>query len=982
MDINRPFGNARDDNGNSVIDEPFEANSVYQVNAQGLPILPAPGWPEAGLAARQRYAKHLYILAMATLDILQLDRISGRYLGYNLGPDPATWDPAEKAASRQLTARQIAQWAVNVVDFRDRDSIMTPFEYDVNPFTDDDAGSGTTTWNVDDNISTPESATYRGLVWGCERPELLIHETLAFHDRRTEDLSDPNGKAKPPSQQTGDSDFDQRKKPQGSLFIELKNPWTALQPQAGEFGDAPNGGVDLRRSVGGSPVWRMAIVLSEAAPQGSDKTNPIYRDPDTATTTTFRSIYFTDLTGVATPPDNSGNVWFFPSGNNATAEPIKPGEYALIGPPGDNPVNAQNGKKTFFGRVNNDPANEIAAERLNDPTPGPGVQYVDMASGAAGSSLRVGGQVADNTIRVVKKVVVDSCGATVAIPQQNDSPRMSISEPDTGYDKYEQASPGRYYFPTKDDPLDYTRTDWDSPMGRAIRYNGMGPEGFRIAAVHLQRLADPTQPYNATTNPYRTIDSSPIDLFALNGWDDDTSEETRAGGVQTGTNLLPLAPNGKAFYSTYQRGKYNAQAPSTPAPHTPWIQYVDEADTLANQTAGTPNAALTVVFQFPVLHTLGYLNDTYAAAWIPSGTYQGEATGVPPTPWLVWNNRPFANAMELMLVPTAGSSRLLNVNYGLVRNAADGKVDLTKLATTQHGYFSTSRGGNPYDVEDAPFLHLPNFFHAAVAASPNDQPVHRHRLLELLGVPSPFLGTQLLGNPLSFPSTAWTPPFNRIPYYREPGKVNLNTVFDPAVYAGLCNNLNSLFAPFQPGELALSRQGYPGATALNLPQMTGDYPSCFANPFRSSAGAQLQPVGVPELTGTGSEINATLLRRSPSAPNQPLFQFASQDPSCDTERNAFFRYQGLQRLANSVTTQSNVYAVWVTVGYFEVSPWTGPDLTAHPDGLCLGAELGLDTGEVKRHRAFYILDRSIPVGFQRGQNLNVDKAILLKRYIE
>jgi len=41
-----------------------------------------------------------------------------------------------------------------------------------------------------------------------------------------------------------------------------------------------------------------------------------------------------------------------------------------------------------------------------------------------------------------------------------------------------------------------------------------------------------------------------------------------------------------------------------------------------------------------------------------------------------------------------------------------------------------------------------------------------------------------------------------------------------------------------------------------------------------------------------------------------------------------------------------------------------------------------DTGEIKRHRAFYIIDRSIPVGFQRGQDLNVEKTIVLKRYIQ
>ena len=28
----------------------------------------------------------------------------------------------------------------------------------------------------------------RGVVWGAERPELLITETLAFHDRRTEKM--------------------------------------------------------------------------------------------------------------------------------------------------------------------------------------------------------------------------------------------------------------------------------------------------------------------------------------------------------------------------------------------------------------------------------------------------------------------------------------------------------------------------------------------------------------------------------------------------------------------------------------------------------------------------------------------------------------------------------------------------------------------------------------------------------------------------
>jgi len=103
----------------------------------------------------------------------------------------------------------------------------------------------------------------------------------------------------------------------------------------------------------------------------------------------------------------------------------------------------------------------------------------------------------------------------------------------------------------------------------------------------------------------------------------------------------------------------------------------------------------------------------------------------------------------------------------------------------------------------------------------------------------------------------------------------------------------------------------------------------------------------------------------------------------DPTRNPFFRYQALQRLGNLTTTRSNVYAIWITAGYFEVAPWNNgtPD-AGHPDGYQLGQEIGTDTGEIRRHRAFYMYDRSIPVGYWRGRDLNFEKAILVKRFIE
>jgi hypothetical protein len=69
------------------------------------------------------------------------------------------------------------------------------------------------------------------------------------------------------------------------------------------------------------------------------------------------------------------------------------------------------------------------------------------------------------------------------------------------------------------------------------------------------------------------------------------------------------------------------------------------------------------------------------------------------------------------------------------------------------------------------------------------------------------------------------------------------------------------------------------------------------------------------------------------------------------------------------------------VGYFEAE-WTGGTSYVYPDGYRLGAEMGADSGEIKRHRAFYIVDRSIPVGFEPGEDHNVDKCVLLRRIIE
>ncbi|HEX2477599.1 MAG TPA: hypothetical protein VHK01_22775, partial [Lacipirellulaceae bacterium] len=175
-------------------------------------------------------------------------------------------------------------------------------------------------------------------------------------------------------------------------------------------------------------------------------------------------------------------------------------------------------------------------------------------------------------------------------------------------------------------------------------------------------------------------------------------------------------------------------------------------------------------------------------------------------------------------------------------------------------------------------------------------------------------------------------------------------------------------------------------------------------------------------SGTGALL--PVISTGPIDPAQsgiPLFSETFNAPFIAGERNSYMMYQPMSRLGNLVTNRSGVFAVWITVGYFEVEKapsWTEtrdlngngtPDgvetqrrfgvpqsgatpqqiaaaqalySRVYPDGYMLGREVGSDTGDVKRHRAFYIIDRTEEVGFKPGEDLNVEKMIKLRRRIE
>ena len=309
LNLNRPLGNGRNDNekdanGNIVdnqIDEPRESRlNQYEAGGPGSYLRDSylrginlsdrsPSNPQNPnrilLGSRQLLARYLYCIGQL---VIPRDYLFPVMLGV---PDQFTKD--------RLRARAIAQWAVNVVDFRDTDAVMTRFEFDIYPFgvTGVDIPSRgrvskVAYWSPDKlinppSIDDPANRSVRpfiDIVWGMEMPELLLTESLAFHDKRIRNTDMDNGAGSNKLYEPGkgdDDDFDQYRFPQGSLFLELYAPRSTYVENDPVLAGAPSSlytlntnrrKLDVSRMAptdrngiwGAQPVWR--IGLSESTP--------------------------------------------------------------------------------------------------------------------------------------------------------------------------------------------------------------------------------------------------------------------------------------------------------------------------------------------------------------------------------------------------------------------------------------------------------------------------------------------------------------------------------------------------------------------------------------------------------------------------------------------------------------------------------------------------------------------------------------------
>lgn len=237
-----------------------------------------------------------------------------------------------------------------------------------------------------------------------------------------------------------------------------------------------------------------------------------------------------------------------------------------------------------------------------------------------------------------------------------------------------------------------------------------------------------------------------------------------------------------------------------------------------------------------------------------------------------------------------------------------------------------------YNTAVDPPTVLKKFQHYAPWQDPN---ALIYRSLELLGVPSNLNGTTMGG--------------------RIPGKININTMNEVEIWLALCDAVNNPQNNFSTGLTPAQLQNL--FTLLIQSRTPGSAPGQSDRPFRplstgfvASAPADVQYPG-------GSGIDDTILRTTASPANlstaaqgYPPFDNLLLGVGTPNSEHPYRKLELLQKIQNNITTTSNVFAVWLTVGFFEVDDsFTPPKI---------GSEIGRDQGRQIRHRMFSIVDRT------------------------
>lgn len=431
-----------------------------------------------------------------------------------------------------------------------------------------------------------------------------------------------------------------------------------------------------------------------------------------------------------------------------------------------------------------------------------------------------------------------------------------------------------------------------------------------VPAFVLQRLAnpyqtagsgDPSQPPTDPRNPYVTVDYLEPDTTGKSVYDRVEFRIDGMRGPDPGSDMK-TQPDLNTTYAWGRRQPYDGRIDynDTPPPgNNKYIQGNGGAamGQIGGQTFGKHNAKTG---NWPAPAPAG----NYASTWESPGSQTNDTLQVPflPLPHL---DRNLLSSAELLQVAAVKPSELTKTYYMA-------QADMTDPTKRRTGYTA-----NWLDSPDS-------------ALTGGNKSTFLFRALDFLKTGSWTEGIPLGG--------------------RVPGKVNLNTVFANLNGPTAAEHLLAVTDPnganrFQQTDVDGAWGAFVGATGRQ--QTPGKVTPSQDKPFLGSATA----VTTAGMGGGTNSQDRTFLRAG------ALWKNGSNDESFqpNVQMGAAQKYELLGKSLNHLTTRSNTFAVYATIGYFEVLNDGPYDAANRP---ILGKELGTDDGTVTRHKFFAVIDRT------------------------
>ena len=117
---------------------------------------------------------------------------------------------------------------------------------------------------------------------------------------------------------------------------------------------------------------------------------------------------------------------------------------------------------------------------------------------------------------------------------------------------------------------------------------------------------------------------------------------------------------------------------------------------------------------------------------------------------------------------------------------------------------------------------------------------------------------------------------------------------------------------------------------------------------------------------------------------------ANNGTNPDYSQHPYWRSEMMQKVMNLTTVRTHQYAVWITIGFFEVTRQGDPLMANANPGTSLatlgfdilGPEIGASSGQTTRYRGFFLVDRTKLYGFDDTTPGSFTPAVVYRQMIE